>query len=164
MARTLATYYASAYRTNEGIDHSLLPEPSTIMNAPYFTPAAAHKELSILDTVKDCGLDDLHPIMCQILADFLANPITALYNNTVEKSRSIDARQTSATFSKRGTRRMRTTTALWVELLFCVKYSKNWSKRLYFSFIQRRDPFQRVSMDSFLVDSAYPTLSFRKNV
>ncbi len=32
------------------------------------------------------------------------------------------------------------------------------------SFLQRHDPFHRVSMDSFLVDPAYPTLSFRKNV
>ncbi len=37
-------------------------------------------------------------------------------------------------------------------------------KRLCFCFLQRHDPFQLVSMDSFLVDPAYPTFSFRKNV
>ncbi len=42
VASILANYYASVYRTNEGRDHPSLPEPSTIMNAPHFTPAALH--------------------------------------------------------------------------------------------------------------------------
>ncbi len=37
-------------------------------------------------------------------------------------------------------------------------------KRLCICFLQTHDPFHRVNMDSFLVDPAYPTLSFRKNV
>ncbi len=73
-------YYASVYRTDKGRDHPSLPKPSTIMNAPNFTPAAVHKELSTLDTAKGSGPDDLHPFMLQILADFEAEPITALYN------------------------------------------------------------------------------------
>ncbi len=57
--------------------------PSTIVNAPRFTSAAAHKELSTLDTAKGSGPDDLHSFMLQILADFLAEPITALYNKSL---------------------------------------------------------------------------------
>ncbi len=76
MARILANIYATAYRTEEGRDQPSLQEPSTIMNVPRFTSAAVHKELSTLNTAKDSGPDDLHPFMLQILADFLAEPIT----------------------------------------------------------------------------------------
>ncbi len=54
------------------------------MNAPRFTSAAVHKELSTLDTAKGSGPDDLHPFMLQILADFLAEPIVALYNKSLQ--------------------------------------------------------------------------------
>ncbi len=50
MARNLANYYASVYHSDEGRNHPSLPEPSAIMNAPRFTPATVHKELSTLDT------------------------------------------------------------------------------------------------------------------
>ncbi len=63
MARILANYYASVYRTDEGRDHPSFPEPSTIMNAPRLTSAAVHKELSTLDTTKGSGPDDLHLFM-----------------------------------------------------------------------------------------------------
>ncbi len=84
IARILANYYASVYQTDEGKDHPSLPEPSTIMNAPRFTSAAVHKELSTLDTAKSSDPDDFHPFMLQILADFLAEPITALYNKSLQ--------------------------------------------------------------------------------
>ncbi len=83
MARIIANYYASVYRTDEGRDHPSLPESSTIMNAPRFTSAAVHKELSTLDTARGSGPNDLHPFMLHILADFLAEPITALYNKSL---------------------------------------------------------------------------------
>ncbi len=54
------------------------------MNAPRFTSAAVHKELSTLDTAKGSGPDDLHPFMLQILPDFLAEPIAALYNKSLQ--------------------------------------------------------------------------------
>ncbi len=60
MARILANYYKSVYRTDEGRDHPSLPEPSTIMNAPHFTPAAVEEELSTLDAAKGSGPNDLH--------------------------------------------------------------------------------------------------------
>ncbi len=50
------------------------------MNAQHFTPAAVHKQLS---TVKGSGPDVLHPFMLQILADFLAELINALYNKSL---------------------------------------------------------------------------------
>ncbi len=111
MVRIMANYYASVYRTDEGRDHPSLPEPSKIMNAPRFTSAAVHKELS---TAKGSDPDDLHPFILQFLADFLAEPITAYITNPsrVERSPRIGARQSSARFSKRGTRRTRPTTAL----------------------------------------------------
>ncbi len=49
------------------------------MNAPRFTSAAVHKELSTLDSAKGSGPDDLHPFMLQILADF-----TALYDKSLQ--------------------------------------------------------------------------------
>ncbi len=84
MASILANYYASVFRTDEGRDHPSLPEPSPIMNAPSFTSSGVHKELSTLDTAKGSGPDDLHLFMLQILADFLAEPITALYNESLQ--------------------------------------------------------------------------------
>ncbi len=98
MARIPVTYYAFVYRTDEGRDPPSLPEPSTIINTPLFTPAAVHKELSTLDTAKGSSPDDLHSFMLQILADFLAEPITTLYN----KSPRIGERQSSARISKGG--------------------------------------------------------------
>ncbi len=46
---------------------------------------ASHQqqELSTLDTAKGSGPDDLHPFMLEILADFLAEPVTALYNKSL---------------------------------------------------------------------------------
>ncbi len=83
MARILANYYAPVYRADEERDHPSLPEPSTIMNAPHFTPAAVQKELHTLDAAKGSGPDNLHPFMLRILADFLAEPITTLYNKSL---------------------------------------------------------------------------------
>ncbi len=83
MARILANYYASVYRIDELRDHPSLPEPSAVMNAPRFTPAAVRKELLTLDTAKGSDPDDLLPFMLQILADFLAEPITVLYNKSI---------------------------------------------------------------------------------
>ncbi len=80
----LANYYASVYRTDEERDHPSLPEPSTIMNAPHFTLAAVHKELSTLDTTKGYGPDDRHYFMLQMLAGFLAELITTLYNKSLQ--------------------------------------------------------------------------------
>ncbi len=54
------------------------------MNARRFTPATLHKELSTLDTAKGSGPDNLHPFMSQIVADFLAEPITALYSKSLQ--------------------------------------------------------------------------------
>ncbi len=50
------------------------------MNAPRFTSA------STFDTSKGSGPDDLHPFMLQVLADFLAEPITALCNKSLQSA------------------------------------------------------------------------------
>ncbi len=80
MAQILANCYASVYHADERRDPPSLPEPSAITNAPHFTQAAVHNELSTLDTAKDPGPDQLHPLTLQNLADFLAEPISALSN------------------------------------------------------------------------------------
>ncbi len=83
MARILANYYPYVHRTDEGRDHPSPPEPSTIMKAPHFAQAAVHKELSTLDAAKGSGPENLHPLMAQVLADSLAEPITAQFNKSL---------------------------------------------------------------------------------
>ncbi len=161
MARILANYYASVYRTDEGKDHPSLPEPSRIMNAPRFTSAAVHKDLSTLDTDKGSGPDDLHPFMLQALADFLAEPINALYNKSLQCGEVPQDRRKAiiCPIFKKGD--------LEDAANYCpvvCKILEKLLKRLCICFLQRHDPFHRVIMDSFVVDPAYPTLSFRKNV
>ncbi len=112
MARSLANYYASVYRTNERVDHKSLPEPSTIMNAPRFTLAAVHKEHYTLDTARGSGPDDIHPFMLQILADFLTEPITSLFHKPLSSGEVRQDWRKVINFSKKGTRRTRPTTAL----------------------------------------------------
>ncbi len=56
------------------------------MNAPRFTSAAVHKELSTVDTAKGSGPYDLHSFMLQILADFLAELSNTLYNKSLQSS------------------------------------------------------------------------------
>ncbi len=65
-------------------DHPSLSETSAIKNVPHFTQAAVYKGLSILDTAKGPGPDQLHLFMLQILADLLAEPITALFNKSLQ--------------------------------------------------------------------------------
>ncbi len=43
-----------------------------------------HKDLSTLDTAKGSDLVDLHPFLLQLLAEILAEPITALYNKSLQ--------------------------------------------------------------------------------
>ncbi len=47
MARILANFYASVYRSDEGRDNPSPPEPSTIMNASHFTLVSVHGALHI---------------------------------------------------------------------------------------------------------------------
>ncbi len=54
------------------------------MNATHFTQAAVPKQLSTLNTAKGPGPDWLHPFMLQILADFLAEPIIALFYKSLQ--------------------------------------------------------------------------------
>ncbi len=63
MARTLANWHTSVYRTDEGRDPPLLPEPLALLSEPHFTKAAVLEEVSILDTAKGPGPDKLHPFM-----------------------------------------------------------------------------------------------------
>ncbi len=55
MAQILVNYYAFVFCADEGRGYPSLPEPSVIMKAPHFTPAAIHKELSTLSTAMSCG-------------------------------------------------------------------------------------------------------------
>ncbi len=110
IARILASYYAHVYRN----DHPSLSQLSTIMNAPHFTPATVHKEISTLDTSKGFGPDHLHAFMLQIIADFLAEPITLLYSKSLRSGEvPQDWRKAIVCpIFKKGARRTRPTTTL----------------------------------------------------
>ncbi len=84
------------------------------MNAPHFTPAAVHKELSTLDTAKGSGPDDLHPFMLQTLGDFLEELISALYNKSLLSGKVPQdwRKKIICPIFKKRTRRTRPTTAL----------------------------------------------------
>ncbi len=114
IARILASYYAPVYRNVEGRGHPSLSQLSTVMNAPHFTPATVHKEISTLDTSKGFGPDHLHAFMLQIIADFLAEPITLLYNKSLQSGEvPQDWRKAIVCpIFKKGTRRTRPTTTL----------------------------------------------------
>ncbi len=88
MTRILAKYYAIVYHAEER-NHPSRPEPATIMNAPRFSSAAVHKELSSIDYAKCPGPDYLSP-------SYVTNP------SRVEKSLRIGASQSSALFFKNG--------------------------------------------------------------
>ncbi len=54
------------------------------MYGPHFTQAALHKELYTLDTAKGRGPDHFNPFLFPILADFLAEPISALFDKSLQ--------------------------------------------------------------------------------
>ncbi len=129
------------------------------MKAPHFTSATVHKELSTLDTAKGSGPDDLHPFMLQILADFLAEPITALYKKSLQSGEVPQdwRRAIICPIFKKGIpedaanyRPVSSTSVL-------CKIFKKLLKKALLLFLTETDPFHRVSMDSFLADPAYPT-------
>ncbi len=107
------------------------------------------------------GPDDLNPFMLQILVDLLAAPITALYNKSLQSGEVPEG--FCPIFKKGGPEDATNYSPVSLTSVLC-KIFENCSKRLCFCFLKRHDHFHRVSMDSFLVDPAYPTLSFRKNV
>ncbi len=104
--------------------------------------------------------------MLQILADFLAEPITILYNKSLLSGEVPQD---------------------WLKAIICPIFKKGdpedaanyrpvslpsvlrkifgkWLKKALHLFLTGHAPFQRVSMVSFLVHHAPLTLSFRKNV
>ncbi len=53
------------------------------MPVPQFSIHAVHKELSSLDISKGAGPDDIHKQMVRWLADFLADPLSKLFANSL---------------------------------------------------------------------------------
>ncbi len=136
------------------------------MNAPRFTPAAVRKELSTLDTNNGSGPDDLHPFMLQILADFLAEDFTALYSKSLQSGEvPQDWRKAIIypIFKKRDPEDAANYRPVISTSVLC-KIFKQMLKKALLLFLTETRSLYRVSMDFFLVDPAYPTLSFRKNV
>ncbi len=104
--------------------------------------------------------------MLQILADFLAEPITVLYNKFLQSGEvPQDWRKAiiCPIFKNGDPEDAANYRPVSLTSVLCKIFEKL-LKRLCICFLQRHDPFHRVSMDSVLVDPAYPTLSFRKNV
>ncbi len=53
------------------------------MPVPQFSTPVVHKEFSSLDTSKGAGPDDIHPQILRWLADFLAEPLSKLFPNSI---------------------------------------------------------------------------------
>ncbi len=53
------------------------------MPVPQFSIPVVHRELSPLDISKGAGPDDIHPQMVRWLADFLAEPLSKLFANSL---------------------------------------------------------------------------------
>ncbi len=53
------------------------------MPVPQFLIAVVHRELSSLDISKEAGPDDIHPQMVRWLADFLVEPLSKLFDNSL---------------------------------------------------------------------------------
>ncbi len=82
-AELLTEFYDDVFRTDNGQTIPPLPIPSVMMGTAVFTHCLVHKELSILDTSKSPGPDQLHPKFRKWLATFLAEPLADLFNNSL---------------------------------------------------------------------------------
>ncbi len=109
-------------------------------------PHASHQQQGFptLDTAKGSGPDDLHSFMLQILADFLVEPITALYNKSLQSGEvPQDWRKAiiRPIFKKADPEDVPNYRPVILSL-FCVKYSKNYPRRLCFCFCRSLSPSQ----------------------
>ncbi len=126
------------------------------MNAPGFTSAAVHKELSTLDTAKSSGPGGFHPLTFQVLADFLAEPITALANKSLQSGEvPQDWRQAiiCPIFKKVDPEDAVNYRPVSITSVLCKILQKLLNKALLLFLTETR----------FLPRHAYPTLIFRKN-
>ncbi len=54
-----------------------------VIPAPQFSIPVAHRELSSLDISKGTRPDDIHPQIVRVLPNFLADPLSKLFANSL---------------------------------------------------------------------------------
>ncbi len=60
-----------------------MPIQTVVMPVQLLSLPVEHRELSILDIPKGTGPDDIHPQMVRWVADFLAEPLSKLFANSL---------------------------------------------------------------------------------
>ncbi len=82
-AELLKNFYSSIFREDYARSTPTLPVPTAVMPMPQFLVPVVHRELSSLNISKGAGPDDTHPQMVLWLADFLAEPLSKLFANSL---------------------------------------------------------------------------------
>ncbi len=82
-AEFLKHFYSSSFREDDERPVPTLSFPTVVMPVPQFLTPVVHRELSSLDISKGAGPDDIHPQMVRRLADFLAEPLSRLFVNSL---------------------------------------------------------------------------------
>ncbi len=79
----MKNFYSSIFREDYARTTPTLPVPTVVMPVPQFSIPVVHRELSSLDISKAAGPDDIHRQMVRWLADFLAEPLSKLFANSL---------------------------------------------------------------------------------
>ncbi len=82
-ADSLKNFYSSIFREDDARPTPTLPVPTVVMPEPQFSIPIVHRQLSSLDISKGAGPDDIHAQMVRWLADFLAEPLSKLFTNSL---------------------------------------------------------------------------------
>ncbi len=82
-AELLKNFYSSTFCEDYARPTPTLPVPTVVMPVPQFSIAVVHRQLSSLDISKGTGPDDIHPQTARWLADFLAEPLSKLFANSL---------------------------------------------------------------------------------
>ncbi len=82
-AELLKSIYSSIFREDYARPTPNLPVLTVVMPVPQFSIPVVHRELSSLDISKGAGPDDIHPQMVRWLANFLAEPLSKLFANSL---------------------------------------------------------------------------------
>ncbi len=90
-----------------------------VMPVPQFSTPVSHRELSSLDISKGADPDDIHLQMVHWIADFLAEPLSTLFANSLTTAVVPNDWHMAIICPKhkKVTRRLFLTTASWVSLL-----------------------------------------------
>ncbi len=118
-AELLKNFFSSIFCEDDPRPTPPLPVPTVVMPVPQLSISVVHRELSSLDISKGAGPDDINPQMVRWLAEFLAEPLSKLFANSLTTAVvPTDWRLAiKCPIHKKGIQRMFPTTAPWVSLL-----------------------------------------------